>query len=281
MQLQDIVGREIPPLPWAEGEKIPWNDPEFSVRMLREHLSQDHDLASRRQPMVDRHVSWIHQSCLQGRPARVLDLACGPGLYSQALTGLGHACVGIDFSPASIEYARSQAAAAELEIEYIEGDLRAVPFGADFDLAMFIYGEINVFQKPDARALLRRAYDALRTGGSLLIEPQALAAIRGGANRAASWQTVTSGLFSPDPHLLLEEHFWHAQENAATTRYFMVDAATGAVERYAFTTQAYTDGELDQLLGDMGFTEIERLPSLAGSEEHRHPGLFVLRAVKR
>ncbi len=32
---------------WNEGYKIPWNDPAFSERMLQEHLSQDHELASR------------------------------------------------------------------------------------------------------------------------------------------------------------------------------------------------------------------------------------------
>ena len=46
--LTDLIQRDIAPKPWAEGEKIPWNDPEFSRRMLKEHLSQKHDAASRR-----------------------------------------------------------------------------------------------------------------------------------------------------------------------------------------------------------------------------------------
>ncbi|MBW7996213.1 MAG: hypothetical protein FVQ81_06515 [Candidatus Glassbacteria bacterium] len=39
-----------PPQPgslWSGQYKIPWNDPAFSRRMLIEHLSQEHDLASR------------------------------------------------------------------------------------------------------------------------------------------------------------------------------------------------------------------------------------------
>ena len=114
MKLQDIVDRELPPKPWAEGEKIPWNDPGFSERMLKEHLSQEHDMASRRQAVIDKHVSWIHDTCLNGKRGRVLDLGCGPGFYSQRLARLGNHCVGIDFSPASIAYAQSQAAQAEL-----------------------------------------------------------------------------------------------------------------------------------------------------------------------
>jgi len=48
MNLLDIIQRRAVPVPWEEGEKIPWHDPDFSRRMLREHLSQTHDLASRR-----------------------------------------------------------------------------------------------------------------------------------------------------------------------------------------------------------------------------------------
>ena len=60
MELADIVARTPDPEPWSEGDKIPWNDPDFSERMLREHLSQDHDLASRRLEVIEAHVAWIH-----------------------------------------------------------------------------------------------------------------------------------------------------------------------------------------------------------------------------
>ena len=40
MWLSEIIERSSVPVPWAEGENIPWNDPGFSKRMLDEHLSQ-------------------------------------------------------------------------------------------------------------------------------------------------------------------------------------------------------------------------------------------------
>ena len=66
MNLIDIVNRTAVPEPWAEGEKIPWNDPAFGARMLHEHLSQDQDqdMASRRFVNSDAHVVWIHQQVL-------------------------------------------------------------------------------------------------------------------------------------------------------------------------------------------------------------------------
>jgi len=114
LKLLDVVHRHGDPKPWAEGEKIPWNDPDFSRRMLNEHLSQEHDAASRRFETIDNHVKWIHGQVLKANPTRVLDLGCGPGLYTNRLAKLGHHCVGIDFSPASIACAREQAEEAGL-----------------------------------------------------------------------------------------------------------------------------------------------------------------------
>ena len=54
MKLSDITSRTSAPVPWSEGDNIPWDDPDFSERMLKEHLSQEHDLASRR--AVDRDI---------------------------------------------------------------------------------------------------------------------------------------------------------------------------------------------------------------------------------
>ena len=34
MNLIDIIHRPANPVPYSEGEKIPWNDPVFSARML-------------------------------------------------------------------------------------------------------------------------------------------------------------------------------------------------------------------------------------------------------
>jgi len=59
LDLIDIIHRKAVPPPWSEGEKIPWDEPGFSQRMLLEHLSQEHDAASRRIETIERQVEWI------------------------------------------------------------------------------------------------------------------------------------------------------------------------------------------------------------------------------
>jgi SAM-dependent methyltransferase len=270
--LADLFHRAAVPAPWAEGYKIPWDEPDFSARMLAEHLTQAHDMASRRLEKIDRQVAWIHGTVLGGQPAHILDLGCGPGLYGARLAALGHAYAGIDFSPASIEYARAQAAAAGLDCTYTLGDVRQVDFAAvdadrgPYDLAMLIFGEFNVFAKDDIADVLRRAHAALRPGGRLVAEPHTYAIIRRIGEGGAAWNTSPAGVFSATPHLMLTESFWQAESDTATTRYFVVDAA-GGVAAYAQSMQAYSIAGYEAMLSACGFGEITFYPSLIGEED--------------
>ncbi len=278
--LTNLVHRTKPPVPWTEGETIPWNDPGFSRRMLLEHLSQAHDAASRRFEIIDKHVAFIAGLLPEDRPARILDLGCGPGLYAQRLAGLGYEVTGIDFSPASIAYAREQAGNAGLTIRYDLQDLRNAEYGAGYDLAMLIFGEFNVFKPADARLILQKIYAALADCGRLVLEPHPFAAIRKTGEEPLGWFTAERGLFSEKPHLYLEESFWDADRAASTTRFYIVDLETGEVEQHSASMQAYTDEEYAALLAESGFKEIEFLPSLTGKEDGAQGDLCVVMGQK-
>ncbi len=279
MRLLDIIQRESRPRPWAEGDNIPWHDPAFSARMLAEHLSQEHDHASRRAATIDRHVDWIHNTILAGRPSRILDLGCGPGLYSHRLAALGHTCTGIDYSPASIAHAQQQADAGNLSCTFHLEDIRRAAFGAGYDLAMLIFGELNVFHPEDARLLLHKCHAALNTGGRLLLEPHTLPAIEQQGRQAATWFTSPSGLFSPAPHLVLTDHTWDAETQTATTRHYVLDAASDTATRYAQTMQGYSEDQYRHLLADCGFQSIVFYPGLA-PDAPVDPALCAILATK-
>ncbi len=280
MELMDIVGRARPPEPWAEGENIPWHDPAFSWRMLAEHLSQEHDAASRRLVVIEKHVEWIHRALLGGRPTRVLDLGCGPGLYTSRLAELGHQCVGIDYSPASILYATETAQEEGLRCAYRCEDIRSADYGAGLGLVMLIFGEFNVFRPADAALILNKARRALAPGGLLLLEPHTFDAVQQMGNQMPHWYSAERGLFSDRPHLYLEESYWDEAAATATTRYYIVDAQTAAVTRYASTLQAYTDEQYWRLLTQHGYTDITLYPALAAPEQATQSDLIAISARK-
>ncbi|MFA5203088.1 MAG: class I SAM-dependent methyltransferase [Lentisphaeria bacterium] len=281
MNVLDIIKRDLPPAPWSEGDNIPWNDPDFSRRMLKEHLSQEHNLASRRFEIIDRQVRWIHENLLGGTPARILDLACGPGLYTSRLARLGHECIGIDYAPAAIHHAQATAAREKLACAYRLADLRDAEYGSGYGFVMMLFGQFNVFRRPEANAMLERACAALAPNGLLLLEPQRFGTVEKSGRAPASWYSCGKGggLFSDRPHLCLSENFWDAGGQTATQRFFIVDAETGRVSRHALSNEAYSEAQLENLLARAGFTDIRFFPSLVGvdvEEESQAANLVVV-----
>lgn len=266
MHLADLINRASPPIPWMEGDNIPWNQPGFSRRMLNEHLSQAHDAASRRFTTIDRHVDWIHSTLLFQQPTTILDLCCGPGFYTSRLAHLGHICHGIDYSPASIEYAIATAAREQLSCTYDYQDIRKAEYPQGVELVMLIYGEFNVFRPHDAAMILDKAWQALSPGGLLLLEPHLMAVVKQWGDTPPSWYSSPGGLFSEDPYLAFQENFWDELTNTATIRYFILDAQSGDVTPYAQSMQAYSDDEYRELLASHGFSDIQILPGLLGDD---------------
>ncbi|HEX5504746.1 MAG TPA: class I SAM-dependent methyltransferase [Thermomicrobiales bacterium] len=276
MRLAELHGRALPPGPWREADTIPWDDPVISARMLREHLDQSHDAASRRAATIDRQVAWIDREVLRGRPTAILDLGCGPGLYTSRLGRRGHTCVGLDYSPAAIAHAAAEAAAAGLACRYERRDLRDGDYGRGFGLALFLYGELNAFPPDAAGRILAAAWRALADDGLLLLEPHTRAGLRRRGDRPPTWYTAARGLFGDTPYLCLREDFWDRVATATTTRYFVVDLATGAVTRYAESLQAYSAAGYRRLLAGAGFAPVATYPSL---EDRPTPGQGDLCAI--
>ncbi len=279
MHLSDMMREVTPPVPWGHGDNIPWSDPEFSERMLREHLSPDHDLASRRQQVIDQQVTWIHEQVLRSHPTRVLDLCCGPGLYGVRLAKYGHQYVGIDYSPASIAYAARESAGGD-PCTFIEGDIRQVDYGSGYGLVMMTYGEFNVFRPADIEPILGKVRAALEPGGLILLEPHSREAVVSIGEGDRTWEALDSGLFSDRPHLYLQQAHWDEPSQAATREFLVIDAASGDVARHAVSYQAYSDAEYRTLLTDQGFGDITFYPSLTGGPDPTTPSLVAILGTK-
>jgi SAM-dependent methyltransferase len=277
VDLRELVERG-PPEPWSYGGKIPWHEPDFSARMLREHLSQDHDLASRRAAKIDAHVEWLDHELLPDR-AFVLDLGCGPGLYTSRLAGLGHTCVGIDFSPCSIEHARSEAIEASLECTYVLEDLLKADFGSGFDAVLLLYAEFNTFSRREAENLLVRARQSLKSRGQLVLEVNTEEQVRRLGNAAPSWYVSERGLFADEPHVCLIDCAWYEASRVSAQRFTVFRSGSDRPDTYVCTTQAYLDSEYSEMLQWAGFTSVQRRVSPADAEPGDSAGLVMFTAV--
>lgn len=138
MQLSRLQIISRPPRLYEKGNASMWEDDHISRHLLEIHLNQDTDAASRKRPAIQKTVQWI-ESHLHGSDTHILDLGCGPGLYCELLAEHGHQVTGVDFSKRSIAYAKQEAAAKHLNIEYLHQNYLNLQFESQFDLVMMIF----------------------------------------------------------------------------------------------------------------------------------------------
>ncbi len=265
--LRRIYNRRQPARPWEEGDNLPWNDPDFSQRMLREHLDQSHGAASRQQPEILRLVDWLWQHLDLTPGARVLDITCGPGLYAVEMARRGAQVTGIDFSPASIHYARDLAAQQGVadRCTFIQSDVRtelAQQAGQAYDAATFIYGQLSVFTRKETGRLLRQTANALRPGGKLAVELLDYDRIDKSNNNW--WFTDDSGLWGDRPFLNLGERFWDADQRTAIDRFHVIDLQSGASQVISLSDCGYETEEMLLLFLQTGFVDAEAFTAWDG-----------------
>jgi SAM-dependent methyltransferase len=237
------------PIPFDRRFELDWGDPEVSRRVLREHLDQSHDGASRRVHVVERHVRRLLR-ILPAAPADVLDAACGPGLYAVRLARLGYTVSGIDVGDAVLRHARSLARDARLQrrATFRNQDLRSLDERERYDAVLLIYYVLEAFRRSQQPQVLRRLATALRPGGVLVAELRVRPDQPPG--RLSAWDFVPFSILADRRHLLLTDAAYDDEAHTYVLREIAVLDDGVAVQQ---TTGAFTPlAEVDALFGRAG-----------------------------
>ncbi len=100
----------------------------------------------------------------------VLDAPCGHGRIANRLAARGAQVTGLDATPSFLALARADAAARDLDVEYIEGDLRHLPWTGRFDRIVNWFTSFGYFDDDGNRQVLAEAHGALTGSGRMLVE---------------------------------------------------------------------------------------------------------------
>ncbi len=249
-----------PPL-YSGSDRSFWTDSYVSDHVLEAHLDPHTDDASRRPRHISATVDMILRHYgrtdeLAGRDAtrpRLLDIACGPGLYAEQFAARGFEVTGIDYADVSINYAREQARKQGLAINYIQADLTDVDLEGPYDVITFIYGEFCTLTERQRNSLLKRALLALRPGGLMVFDVFTEAYVR--RNRTCDeWHvTLKDGFWHDKPHLVLLQHFHYPSDSASVARYTLVEES-GDYRQFSVWWRHFTAAGIRKMLEKAGFT---------------------------
>jgi SAM-dependent methyltransferase len=144
-------------------------------------------------------------------------------------------------------------------VEYVEGDLREMPFEGRFDAAINWFSSFGYFDDEGNRRVLEGFRRALKPGGALLIEQASREMLV--ANLPPSGQAVWMTERGDD--LQIDKvTFDPAAGRSHTERIIVRD---GKVRRTSFTLAQPTAAQLIGMLEDAGFDEVSAL------DEHGEP----------
>lgn len=185
------------------------------ARMTQKSLERFKDLARRTAEQVP-------------PPARILEVAPGPGFFSIELAKLGdYEITGLDISKTFVEIATANAAQAGVRVDFRRGNASSMPFPeGSFDFLVCSAAFKN-FTEP--KQALEEMYRVLRPGGRALIVD-----LRGDAPQEAINQAVQSMHIGP--------------VNAIITKLTF---------RFMLLKRAYTRGSFEQLVAETQFCDAQ------------------------
>jgi len=263
MLLKKILQAGKPPL-FEQGTSQMWTDDYISGQMLQAHLDPDTHAASRKPEIIDRSVSWIDaEICGRNTALEILDLGCGPGMYSNRLARLGYKVTGIDFSHRSIGYAQQQAIGENLNVSYFREDYLSFDIPGLYDLMLMIYCDFGVIDDVNREKLLARAYHSLKPGGVFLFDVFHPFKYKNHVN-STSWSAMDSGFWRPGPHLCLNSSYWYEESRVHLDQAIVLDES-GTLDIYNIWDRTFTVGELEADLQKHGFDSIEFRSDVTGT----------------
>ena len=253
MNIKSIISNSIKPAPYASGTAQMWVDEYISTQLLQVHLNQNIELASRKETTITKTINWMLNK-VDGSQLAILDLGCGPGLYAEKLTKLGHQVTGVDFSANSIEYAKMSAQKAKLNICYRQQDYLTMNEENQYDLIMMIFTDFGVLVPEQRSRLLAKVHKALKPGGTFLLDVlNDNASIEEQGMR--DWEIAESGFWRPGPYLALSESFYYEKEDVTLKQHVVIEE-DGGYEIYRFWVHTFSQSALNHIFLKAGFNAV-------------------------
>lgn len=178
---------------------------------------------------------------------RVLDLACGHGRIANRLAARGCTLTGIDVTPQFIDLAQKDAKAAGLDVEYVEGDMRDLPWSGHFDRVVNWFTAFGYFDDDGNRQALAEVARVLKPGGRVAFDLNSRDAL------IRDFQPAT--VIQRGEDIMVDRHQFDPLTSRLVSERIIV--RNGRTRRIPYFVRIFTFTELRDWLLTAGFSQVE------------------------
>ncbi|MFB7181098.1 class I SAM-dependent methyltransferase [Streptomyces sp. NPDC056257] len=200
--------------------------------------------------------------------ARVLDLCCGPGLFTVPLARAGHAVTGVDLSAPLLGRARARCQDAGVKARFVEADMLRFAEPEAFDAIVNMFTSFGYLDRhEDNVQVLRNAHTSLAPGGTLLVDVVGKEILARLDERVSCSEQDGKLLFQRDT--VLDD--W----SRLRSDWYSVDGSHAA--RGSMTLHLYGATDLRAMLAAAGFTDVRFHGDYSGGPyDHRAERLIAV-----
>jgi 2-polyprenyl-3-methyl-5-hydroxy-6-metoxy-1,4-benzoquinol methylase len=200
-----------------------WTNEHTLKQMLKYHLNESVDVASRNRNFIESSVEWIVSHFEVNNKTEIADFGCGPGLYTNKLAERGAIATGIDFSENSLNYAKQVAAEKSLKVNYFLTNYMDFETTNRFDLITMIMCDFCVLSPEQRKKMLSKFHSLLKPDGSVLLDVYSLNSFNQKEESATYELNQLNGFWSPEDYYCFVNTFKYEKEKVILDKYTIIE----------------------------------------------------------
>ncbi len=229
-----------------------WDDKHVSKELLKMHLDDEHQSASRPKDTIISEAKFITSYTKMNEKCSVLELGCGPGLYTKEFANTGAQITALDISKNSLKYAEKNTCSTLKNVTFIEKNYLNLDYEDKFDIITLIFYDFCALNPNEQVTLLNNVHNALKENGVFILD------VMSENRQIKEYTEVTTcedGFWSPEPYIEIFNSYLFIEQDFPKTeclQYTLIDDS-GNTKVVRIYHTLFSIDEVSSLFTDNGF----------------------------